>query len=133
MSDYDEDPDADDVLQMDPYDPDTEPPVYVVTRGPVRVQDLPSKSSGAKGFTVSDTDAIRVLTADSHRSRALIVSFAQPFKFGSTQGELNGQCGIWPPLVPMEVKAVDELWVRCNTAATTDTISVIQERWAEGG
>lgn len=132
MSDWDEEPSVPEVLQMDPRDAGTDPPVYVIIRGPVRAQEVPAKANGGKGWTVSDTDSPHVLRADPHRSRALVCSIAQPFKFASTQAELGGQCAVWPAGVPLELKAVDDLYVQCATAGQSDTISVWQERWAEG-
>lgn len=130
MTTWDEEPDVPEVLQMESPDIGT-PPVVVVIRGPIRAQEMPAKANGGKGYVVSDTDTKRVLTADPHRSRALVISLAQPFKFASTQGELSGQCPVWPALVPLEIKAVDELWVQCATSGQSDTVSVAQERWAE--
>lgn len=131
MSDFEEEPDTRDVLQVEEPDTWVEPPVVVMIRGPIRAQELPAKANGSKGHQVSDLDTRRILTADPHRSRALVISLAQPFKFAGTQGELFGQCAVWPAATPLEIKAVDELWVQCATAATTDTISIFQERWAE--
>jgi hypothetical protein len=131
VNDFDEEPDVRDVLQVQQPDTWAEPPVYVIIRGPIRAQEVPAKANGSKGYQVSDAMTTRVLTADPHRSRALVVSLAQPFRFAGTQGELGGQCAVWPAATPLEIKAVDELWVQCATAATTDTISVFQEHWAE--
>lgn len=129
---YDEEPSVPEVLQMQSPDTGNEPPVYVVIRGPIRAQELPAKANGSKGWQVSDTDRVHVLRADPHRSRALVVSLVQPFKFAGTEAELTGQCAVWPAATPLEIKAVDDLYVQCATAAQTDTISVFQERWAEG-
>jgi hypothetical protein len=131
VNEFMEEPGAPEVLQMEPSGPVAEPIVAVVLRGPVRAQDLPAKANGSKGWTVSDTDTAHVLRADPHRSRALVVSIAHPFRFAGTQGELGGQCAVWPPAVPLEIKAVDDLFVQCATAGQSDTISVFQERWAE--
>lgn len=131
MSNWEPEPDTDEVLQYEPDDVGT--PVVVVVRGPVHSQSLPSKAAGARGRQVTDTTGVRLLTADPHRSRALICSLAKPFLFGGGKAEVEiGQAGVWPAGVPLEVKAVDELWVMCQATGQTDTITVYQERWAEG-
>ena len=121
-------PDTDEVLQVEEVDV---PAVKVTVEGPARVQLLPTKSAGIRGITVPDTGARRLMTADPHRARAVVITDAVAVLIGGSQQEVDGgQPGKIPAGMRVEFGATDELWARSVTGETT--VTVIQERWANG-
>lgn len=123
-------PDPDEILQLE----DTEPAAVKTTvEGPVRTQSLPRVSSGIRGVTVPDGPPKRLLTADPHRASATIIPIGQPLLIaGSAQEVSGGQPGQIPAGIAVTFTAADELWGACATALTSMTVTVIQERWANG-
>ncbi|MBW5252043.1 hypothetical protein JGS39_24090 [Streptomyces sp. P01-B04] len=121
-------PDPDDVLQVEA----PEPVVQVRPVGPVRVQDLPRVSAGIRGLTVPDGPPKQLLTADPHRATATIITSDLAILIGgSAQDIQGGQPGQLPAGTVLKFGATDELWATA-LGGTVTTVTVIQERWANG-
>lgn len=124
-------PDTGEVLQEEAPERYTAIPVAVAeVLAPVRVQALPRK--GAATFTkVLTTSAAQVLRADHWRGRTLLVcgsAFLVAFSEAACQSDTK--MATWPANVPLELSATVDVWAK--VAASTASLSVITERWAEG-
>lgn len=129
MSTPELEPDISEVLQRE--DDYAEPTVKVCVEGPVRTQALPRKSAGIRGITVESTSAKRLLTADPSRASATIMTGSVAVSIGGSKQEVEGgQPGQMPANQVWTLGASDELWASSTSGATT--VTVIQERWADG-
>lgn len=127
MSTPDMEPDIGEVLQRED---DPEPTVKVTVEGPVRTQALPRKSAGIRGISLDSTAAKRLLTADPSRAQATIMTGAVAITIGGSKQEVEGgQPGQMPANQVWTLGASDELWA---SAASSTTVTVVQERWADG-
>ena len=121
-------PDPEDVFQVEA----DEPVVKVKAEGPVRVQTLPRQSAGIRGVTVPDGPAKQLLAADPSRAIARIITSDKAILIAASKQEVEGgQPGQIPIGTVVEFTAADELWAAC-LGGTTTTVTVIQERWANG-
>ena len=121
-------PDPDDVLQVEA----PEPAVRVEVVGPARVQALPRVSAGIRGLTVVDGPPKQLLTADPHRASATVITADTAILIaGSAQEVSGGQPGQIPAGTVVVFGSTDELWAAAAEGVAT-TVTVIQERWANG-
>lgn len=130
-------PDELEVLQMEDVTPTGKPPVVdVAVAGPIRTQELPHKAgatfSRSVGALTSTTPAIRVLSADHKRARAVLMSVGQNmyFAFTSASAQDVSRMALWPANTPFVLTTATEVWV-CSATATT-TVSIVTELWATG-
>lgn len=130
-------PDLDEVLQVEDISPEGVAPVVdVAVRGPVRTQELPHKAGATFSRTVAaltaTVPAVRILSADHKRARAVLMSVGQNMYVAFTQASAQdvSRMALWPANTSFVVTTATEVWV-CAATATT-TISVVTELWAAG-
>lgn len=124
-------PDVREVLQVE-EEPDMAPIVGVAVQGPVRAQILPRKSGGTRTVTINATGVVQVLHADPRRAVAYLVAHAQDFlvAYSRAAAQDDSTMARIPVNTLLEVGASVDVWVKSQTSNTT--LSVIQERWADG-
>lgn len=119
---------ADEVYQ----DQDAEgPTVPVCVKTPVRTQLLPATNGGSRKYSLVATEAVRILTADPRRRRAVMQATGDDnFVLAATQQEAMGPfAASFQSFTLLEVTACTELWARAES--TTVDLSVLNEQWAE--
>src|SRR5262245_10723935 len=121
-------PSVPEVLQAETGQPDQAIPVEVV--GPVRIDDLPSRSGGITSRQVTVTPVRALLPNDPRRKTATILAVSGDIRLGHTQNEAMsaGAGATWPQSVPFLYTASDELWAA--GLLTTVEVSVIVEHWS---
>lgn len=132
MSEPELQPDVSDVLQEEAPDQLTAIPVCVVEhKAPVRVQLLPDKTGSTQTRTVSTTPK-SYLRADHRRGRAVLMSMDQNIRiaFSEAAAQDDSSMSLWPKLVPFEVPAAVEVWVKSTTETTS--VSFTTFGWAAG-
>lgn len=125
-------PDVDEIIQAEADDDYQAVKVCVESvKTPVRVQELPRKLATSRTLTVGTTP-VRLLRADHYRAVATITSFDQDIYIAFNEGSAtsNTSSARWTAVVPRDINAVTEIWVRAYTGTTE--VSVITERWATG-
>jgi hypothetical protein len=127
-------PDTEEVLQMEPEGKG--PVVDVTVSGPVRTQELPRRAGATFTRTVGTltgtTPAVRVLTADHKRARAVLMSVGQNMLVAFNQGSAQdaSRMILWPANSAFVVTTATEVWVAAATGTTS--IGVATELWATG-
>lgn len=125
-------PDTAAVLQEEEPPGLTTVPVCVEDiRGPVRVKQLPDLPGGTRTVTAPvDAPARHILTPDRYRSRALLVSHDDDLLVAFTENDASDPSTMarWPKGVPLEIRAVADVYVMGNAADTA--VGVVTERWA---
>lgn len=109
--------------------------IPVTVEGPVRVQNLPRKSAAGRTMLIGTT-AVRVLHADPHRAKAVLMGIsATPatiligftrFAFGTDTTAVV----TWPTGQPFTIEAVTEVWVASD--GTSTGLTMYRENWAQG-
>jgi hypothetical protein len=100
-------------------------PVEVVNDA--RVYQLPARRAQTGTDLVSDTTPVEVLSANTKRSRALLVSIDGPMFVQAGKSA----AGAWPQNVPYEVTHCAAITVRALTAASSTRIGWTAEYWAD--
>ncbi|MER7953068.1 hypothetical protein ABTY59_37385 [Streptomyces sp. NPDC096079] len=126
-------PDVPEILQEEPAPDLTAIPVRVeAVESQVRVQVLPDKGGSTLTKSATATRAVRVLVADPRRKSAVLMSMDQNIlvAFSEAACQADSSMAVWPKLVPLEVPATVEVWVKSATGTTA--VGVLGYRWAEG-
>lgn len=107
------------------------PTVPVCVKETVRVQQLPSLPFGSRAYPLTATEAVRVLTADPRRRRAVFHATGDDNTvLAASQKEAMGPyAGTLQSFAVLELTTCGEVWARAET--TTVTLSVWDEPWAE--
>jgi len=123
-------PDTDAVYQEEAA-PARMTPIPVVTEGPVRVQQLPTRSAGMRTYDLTPTVPQRILDADPRRRRALLQVQGDDVMLGSSQASAAAGA-LFADGTLLELTTCDEVWARSATApAVTCTLGVLNEQWAD--
>jgi hypothetical protein len=128
-------PDIGEVLQEEPdY---KAPPIGVAVCGPVRTQALPRKGGSTRTLALSSDTVVHILRPDHRRAAAVLVSHTADFLIAYSEASSTHESTM--ARIPMgtlfTVTATVDVYVRCvgdEENPETTTLSVIQERWAEG-
>lgn len=127
--DVDLSPTVGEIVQEQP--PAADPPVAVQIVGPVRSQALSRVSAGIRARTLDATTPVRLLTADPSRAVARLITNTDAILIAGSAPELiSGAPGTIPAALVVEFTAADEVWAMA--ASGTATVTVVQERWANG-
>lgn len=107
------------------------PTVPVCVKNPVQTQILPTTNGGSRKYALVNTEAVRILTADPRRRRAVLQATGDDnFVVAGTQQECMGPfAASFQSFTLLEVTACTELWARAETS--TVDLSVLNEQWAE--
>lgn len=134
MTNPDLTPDIDEIYQAEEHAlPLT--PIPVTIEGPVRSQDLPSKTMVVTQLFLDSTGGFiqpqRLLGDDPRRKIARLVASDQKIRIGTSQKQVMNAdtCAIWPVGVVLPITATTEVWVAADTLTTR--ISCIAEQWAD--
>lgn len=128
-------PDIHEVMQQE-EGPGPRVPVCIDQQSvPLRTQALPRKA-GATQTRILTTTAQRYLRADHRRARATVIStdatsagtFLVAFNEASAQDPST--MAVWPGATQLTVDADTEVWLAA--AASTVTVGILTELWAEG-
>lgn len=136
MTDHQMDPDDAEILQSEDV-PLTAVPVVI--QGPVRVQQLPRKSPGARTLVVTSAPQL-IFPADPHRASCVLLSAGafvvgfSPTGFGD--GDQQPAAVLWQAGIPFRTEAVTEIWVISaeaddNGAILPVTIGCYRENWSQ--
>lgn len=135
MSDIELQPDTREVLQEEAPDAVGEPGVIRVciqdAHSPLRVQMLPRKGATSRTLSVGATP-YQVAWANPRRGRLVLMAMDQNLlvAFSQASAQDDSTMGVWPKLVPLEITATVDVWVRAATSTTA--LSITAEFWAEG-
>jgi hypothetical protein len=127
------------VDEIVPQDPETtkHPPVSVVVEGPVRVQQLPSRTSAPRSLPIT---VVEQIAGEDLRRRvirlhvpSLIVDDAEvnvPVMWSTTKQGVDDDSGfILGISAVLEITSSDSVWIKSTGAAST--LSVAVENWAD--
>lgn len=109
--------------------------VPVRVEGPVRVQLLPAVVGASSYKNITDTNAHRILRADSRRKRAIILSVDQPIYVAESDGQIVTASGsgafLLPERIPHEITHREDVWVGLANPTGQTVVSVLHELWSE--
>ena len=102
--------------------------VPVVVEGPVRAQDVGSRSGAMRSVAVSQTDIQPLVGADLRR-RSLLVWTSAAVRIGSREDVEAGAAAVTPVNVVIPITHTDAVWVRGDAGAAV--VSFILELWTD--
>jgi hypothetical protein len=120
-------PDTDTVRQEEEQARNVEP-VPVVVEGPVRAQDVGSRSGAMRSVNVTQTDLQQLVGADLRR-RSLLVWSDAAVRLGSREDVEADAAAVTPVNVLIPITHTDAIWVRGDAGAAV--VSFILELWTE--
>ena len=132
MSNEDLQPDVQEVLQSEEYEPVSVSVCVEKIKTPVRTQPLPRKQGATGTRTIDALASVPLLKPDPNRASVLIISIAEDFyiAFNPQSAEDTRSMQRWPKLVPYPVDVDSGIYVRAFQN-TTD-LSFSTRLWAVG-
>lgn len=112
------------------------PTVPVVMKGPIGpivTRELPTHTSYDNRYVGSLAD--KILSRDSKRKVATIISFDQDIYLGENIGDVQNSSGAgatrWPALTPLVVTGNNELYIASASTSESTNISIVLEVWQD--
>jgi hypothetical protein len=123
--DLGEEPELAKVLQED----QAHAAVLVRQAEPLRVEALPTRAGGMTSFGLTTT-AESVAGKDPRRNRLVVLATGDSIYIGTDRQQVSaGASMLWPAGTSLEIKHADQVFARA--AATTCTLSIMTEMWAD--
>lgn len=105
------------------------PAIPVCLSEPVRIQELPKKSAGFQGFTLTAGISVKVVEKDAKRAKATLLATNQPILLGGNQQmALTSNAFILPVGIPLVIENTGEIWA--TASVNTAVLSVLNEQWS---
>lgn len=103
--------------------------------GPVRTQELPCETSGARSVVFTDALPKLVLSRDPRRARAMlkIITSNTVIRFSNNRSQADSDMSpLWAGTEVLPLRSRNELWVAVPSATVANpvTITTVAENWA---
>lgn len=128
----DPEPDIVDVHQEEPEDILPVPSVPVTVDGPVRTQQLPTRTASMRSIRITGTEVIA--GEDDRRASVTLVarSGTEGFYVGtSSQMVASGEAAFFDSNIPVTLRTTERLYARSSDGTTMSHLTVVQELWAD--
>lgn len=131
MTNEDLQPDVQEVLQSEEYEPVSVNVCVEKIKTPVRTQSLPRKQGGTKTLSVG-TSVVKLVPADHNRADIVVTSFDEDIyvAFNAQAAEDSSTMQRWPALVPYPIDITSAIYVKA--LQNTTTVSFGTKLWAVG-